>query len=519
MGEGVGMGFGDMKIPAKLTLVFSALVLTIAATGAIAHINSSAHERSVARMAQANRAMLAASRVEYGLIRQENSLRGFLLSGDPYYLRRIAGAHRPGFEAALADLRDAGAGGRADAIAAAYADYRSKVIEPIVSLEYDPAARQAAFALVRPDGEADRAIKPAEAAVDRAMTEARARILAETKVQAQAASLLRATLVAGVVVTVLLTVLAGLWLSHVIARPVVSLARAMDRVRDGEGLDALSRPPGRDEIGRLTTAFNEMVADLKWHDASLRRAMDELGRARDAAETSDRLKSQFLANMSHEIRTPLNGVLGMIQAMQLEPLAPAQAGRAALARESGEALLAVIDDILELAKIEAGKAELRLAPLNLRDVLEAVAVDHAAAAETQGLALSVKVDDAVEGVWLGDAALLTRVVGALTSNAVKFTPQGRVSLKAFAAGDGVRITVRDTGIGIPVEQQSGLFRKFTQVDGASTRRFGGAGLGLAICRELTGLMGGAVSVESAPGEGSCFIVDLPLARAAARRAA
>jgi signal transduction histidine kinase len=116
-------------------------------------------------------------------------------------------------------------------------------------------------------------------------------------------------------------------------------------------------------------------------------------------------------------------------------------------------------------------------------------------------------------------ALLTRVVGALTCNAVKFTPQGRVSLKAFAAGDGVRITVRDTGIGIPVEQQGGLFRKFTQVDGASTRRFGGAGLGLAICRELTGLMGGAVSVESAPGEGSCFIVDLPLARAAARRAA
>ncbi len=513
------MGFGDMKIPAKLTLVFAALVLTIAATGAVAHVNASAHERSVARMAEAHRAKLAASRVEFGLIRQENSLRGFLLSGDPYYLRRITRTHAPAFETALADLRAAGAGARADAIAAAYAGYRSTVIEPITRLEHDPAGRQAAFALVRPDGEADHAIKPAEAAVDRAMAEAGARILVETNVQARAEALLRVTLVAGVVVTLLLTVLAAWWLSRVIARPVVGLARAMDRVRAGEGLEALSRPPGRDEIGRLTTAFNEMVADLKWHDASLRRAMDELGRARDAAETSDRLKSQFLANMSHEIRTPLNGVLGMIQAMQLEPLAPAQSDRAALARQSAEALLTVIDDILELAKIEAGKAELRLAPLDLREVLEEVAAAHAPAAGAQGLALSVKVEEAVEGAWLGDAALLTRVLGALTSNAVKFTPQGRVALKAFATGDGVRITVRDTGIGIPADQQGALFRKFTQVDGAATRRFGGVGLGLAICRELTGLMGGAVSVESAPGEGSCFILDLPLARQAALRAA
>jgi len=513
------MGFGDMKIPAKLTLVFAALVLTIAATGAVAHINASAHERSVARMAEAHRAKLAASRVEFGLIRQENSLRGFLLSGDPYYLRRIARTHAPAFETALADLRAAGAGARADAIAAAYAGYRRTVIEPITRLEHDPAGRQAAFALVRPDGEADHAIKPAEAAVDRAMAEAGARILVETNVQARAEALLRVTLVAGVVVTLLLTVLAAWWLSRVIARPVVGLARAMDRVRAGEGLEALSRPPGRDEIGRLTTAFNEMVADLKWHDDSLRRAMDDLSHARDAAETSDRLKSQFLANMSHEIRTPLNGVLGMIQAMQMEPMAPAQSDRAALARQSAEALLAVIDDILELAKIEAGKAELCLAPLDLREILDGVAAVHAPAAEAQGLALSVKVDEAVEGAWLGDAALLTRVVGALTSNAVKFTPQGRVSLKALAAGDGVRITVRDTGIGIAADQQGALFRKFTQIDGAATRWFGGAGLGLAICRELTGLMGGAVSVESAPGEGSCFILDLPLARQAALRAA
>ena len=513
------MGFGDIKIPAKLTLVFAALVVTIAATGAVAHVNASAHQRSVVRMAEAHRAKLAASRVEFGLIRQENSLRGFLLSGDPYYLRRIEETHIPAFEAALADLRDASAGARADAIAAAYADYRRAVIAPITGLERDPDGRRAAFMLVKPDGVADRAIQPAEAAVDRTMAEAGARIRSETIVQAKAAALLRVTLVTGVVATLLLTVLAGWWLSRVIARPIVSLARAMDRVRAGEGLEALSRPPGRDEIGRLTTAFNEMVADLKWHDASLRRAMDELAQARDEAETSDRLKSQFLANMSHEIRTPLTGVLGMIQAMQLGPMVPPQAERAALARQSAEALLAVIDDILELAKIEAGKAELRLAPLQLREVLDTVAAAHEPAAQAQGLAMSVKIHEAVEGVWIGDQALLTRVVGALVSNAVKFTPQGQVSLRALPADGGVRITVRDTGVGIPADQHGDLFRKFTQVDGAATRRFGGVGLGLAICRELTALMGGVVSVESAPGEGSCFTVEVPLTREAARQAA
>ena len=513
------MGFGDIRIPAKLTLVFAALVLTIAATGGIAHVNSSAHERSVARMAGAHRAMLAASRVEFGLIRQENSLRGFLLSGDPYYLRRIGETHGPAFESALADLRAAGAAAGADAIAAAHLDYRRNVIEPIRGLEADPAGRQAAFALVRPDGVADRAIKPAEAAVDTAMADARARIVAETSIQARAAALLRATLVGGVLVTLVLTVLAGWWLSRVVARPIVNLARAMDRVRDGDGLEAVPLSPGDDEIGRLTRAFNEMVADLKWHDASLRSALEEVARARDAAQTSDQLKSQFLSNMSHEIRTPLNGVLGMIQAMQMGPLAQSQAAHAALARESAEALLAVIDDILELAKIEAGKARLQIAPLNLREVLEAVGDRHAQAAETQGLALSVKLDDSVEGVWLGDAALLSRVIGALTTNAVKFTPQGQISIRALPAQGGVRIMVRDTGIGLPPEKHGALFRKFTQLDGSATRRFGGAGLGLAICRELTTLMGGDVSVQSAPGEGSCFTVEVPLTREAARQAA
>jgi signal transduction histidine kinase len=212
-------------------------------------------------------------------------------------------------------------------------------------------------------------------------------------------------------------------------------------------------------------------------------------------------------------------VLGMIQALRLEPLTPVQDERAGLAQSSAEALLAVIDDLLELAKIEACKAELRIAPLDLTDTLEIAVAPHAARAETLGLALSVRIDPEIEGVWLGDASMIGRVVENLVSNAVKFTPHGQICIRAVSDEAGVRISVRDTGIGIAPAQQAALFRKFTQVDGSNTRQFGGVGLGLAICRELTRLMGGQIGVESAPGEGSCFTLDLPLSRLAALRAA
>jgi signal transduction histidine kinase len=506
------MRFGD--IPAKLMSVFGALVLTIAAVGFFAHAIIGGHERSVARTTEANAALLAASRVEYGLTRQENSVRGFLLSGDRYYLDRIEMVHRRGFEEALANLKQHdGDAARVTAIAAAYADYRARVIEPIGRLEGE-AARRAAFDLVRSDGIADRAIEPAEAAITRAVADARERIAAESAVQAQASRQLRVALLAGILIVGLLTLWSAVWLSRTIADPVVRLSRAMDAVRDGVVADVRVQPAGDDEIGRLTVAFNEMVTDLRWHDASLRRALAELSGARDAAEASNRLKSEFLANMSHEIRTPLNGVLGMVQAIRMDELSPRQQERVGIIQSSAEALLSMVDDLLELARMESGKVELDVAPFDLGELVQAAAAPFANRAQAHGIAFAVTIDSEVDGAWLGDAGRLSKVVEHLTSNAVKFTAQGRVCVKAMRGETGVRISVRDTGVGIPIARQADVFRNFTQIDGSATRRFGGSGLGLALCRELTQAMGGTITVESVEGEGSCFTLDLPLARGA-----
>ena len=516
------MRFGDMKIPAKLTTVFVALLATIALMGAVASVNIAAHERSVVRMAEAHGALLAADAVQYGLTRQENSLRGFLLSGDPYYLRRIREVHRPKFEAALADLlrlsaHDPNAAVHASAIEDAYAEYRRRVMEPVARLGADQTARTAAFHLVAPDGVADRAIKPAEAAIAQAMMQARSRISAEQAVQARAQSMLRLIMAAGILVTGLITLLAAVSLSRSIARPVGRLAAAMDRVRAGHGFDAKVEPVGKDEIGRLTTAFNEMVADLRWHDASLRHALAELTEARDAAQASDRLKSQFMANMSHELRTPLNGVLGMVQVIQLDDLSAGQRDRMSVVQQSAEALTAIVDDILDLSRIEAGRVELEIQPFCLEGVFDNLTRLYAPRAEDKGLAFKARVDPEAAGPWLGDAARIGQVLANLASNAVKFTTEGMVCIRAGLTDAGLRVTVWDTGVGIPAERQAELFRKFTQLDGSATRKFGGTGLGLAICRELATLMGGEIMVESVEGEGARFTLDLPLERAASEQ--
>jgi signal transduction histidine kinase/AmiR/NasT family two-component response regulator len=241
------------------------------------------------------------------------------------------------------------------------------------------------------------------------------------------------------------------------------------------------------------------------------RAAEAQRAAVEAAEAANQAKSEFLAVMSHEIRTPLNGVLGMAQAMELEPLSPVQKERLGVIRQSGGALLEILNDVLDLSKIEAGKLVLEITDFDLGAVASAAQAAFGAVAAHKGLELDVAVAPDARGLWRGDAVRVRQVIFNLVANAVKFTEAGAVSVEVAARpGEGVRIAVRDSGIGITPDRLPTLFEKFVQADSSTTRRFGGTGLGLAICRELCRAMGGAIAVESEPGVGSVFVVDLPL---------
>ncbi|TAJ72302.1 MAG: response regulator [Phenylobacterium sp.] len=243
------------------------------------------------------------------------------------------------------------------------------------------------------------------------------------------------------------------------------------------------------------------------------RAMAE---ARDAAEAANRAKSQFLANISHEIRTPLNGVLGVADVLMGSDLTPKQQELVGVIRTSGALLNSLLTDLLDLARVEAGAAELRPEPTALGDLVHAVANLYAARAAQKGLALTVEIAPGAGVHAACDAMRLRQVLGALVSNAVKFTDDGEVALVLDRQGDQVTFKVRDTGSGFDDALKATLFGRFQQADDSSTRKHGGAGLGLAISREYVALMGGELDCVSRPGVGSTFsfTLDLPALREA-----
>jgi signal transduction histidine kinase/ActR/RegA family two-component response regulator len=234
--------------------------------------------------------------------------------------------------------------------------------------------------------------------------------------------------------------------------------------------------------------------------------------ARAAAETANAAKSQFLANMSHEIRTPLNGVLGMAQAMAAGELSPLQRERVEVIQTSGDMLLAILNDVLDLAKIEAGKLELETVPFDLVDIARSAKAAFEALSIKKGIQFEVEVGLGAVGVFRGDPTRIRQILYNLTANALKFTDRGVVRASIMRTASGLEIQVSDTGIGIPSDRLAHLFQKFEQADASTTRRFGGTGLGLAICRELAQLMGGEIRVESEVGVGSIFSVALQLER-------
>jgi signal transduction histidine kinase/DNA-binding response OmpR family regulator len=267
-------------------------------------------------------------------------------------------------------------------------------------------------------------------------------------------------------------------------------------------------------------ALSRDITELKKREGALEAARDAAERARTEAEAANQAKSTFLATMSHEIRTPMNGVLGMVEVLERQGLNEAQERTVSTIRDSGKALLHIIDDILDFSKIEAGRLELEAMPFSLSRLVTATLDTFRPQVIAKGLTLDAEIDAGSQDALVGDPTRVRQILFNLLSNAIKFTQRGgvRVRVDTAALGEGgtrVTLAVADTGVGLGVEQLAKLFEPFVQADSSITREYGGTGLGLSIVRRLAQIMGGDVVVDSAPGSGSIFTVTLALRAAPA----
>ncbi len=327
-------------------------------------------------------------------------------------------------------------------------------------------------------------------------------------------------------IAVVATYILSARLQRRISGPIEQLAAQMEEISREKRLHGFIPKDSRDEFDLLFQGFDEMMKALIERDRMLenhRRNLEkevsartrDLHAAKEHAEQATLAKTRFLANMSHEIRTPMIGVLGMAELLRSRPLRREDHQMVETIHRSGEALLAIINDILDVSKIESGRLELERQPFDLsrlgREVVELLGAN----ARAKGVGLELAVSDDMP-IVLGDAGRIRQILLNLVSNAVKFTEQGKVSVSLSVtrndpAGEcDVVIMVRDTGIGISAEARERIFEAFGQADSSTTRRYGGTGLGLAIVRELVRLMDGALDLESAPGQGSVFTICLRL---------
>jgi signal transduction histidine kinase/ActR/RegA family two-component response regulator len=312
------------------------------------------------------------------------------------------------------------------------------------------------------------------------------------------------------------------WLIAIyLARPVREVAATAEAVLNGN--EEVSVPAFRGavprEIRQMGLAFNTMLGDLRRKASETRQALHQ-------AETSNQAKTQFLANMSHEIRTPLNGVVGMIELMQFTDLSEPQKRYLEQATQSTQTLLHLVDDVLDLSRIEVGKLELEHLPFHLLSLIHDMRLLFSDQARAKGLTLAVTLPDDLNVMLVGDSHRLLQVLANLIGNALKFTVEGGIIIRVARIEDletavRLRFEVSDTGIGVPTNKQQIIFEAFSQADSSMTRRYGGTGLGLSIARELCGMMGGEIGVNSAVGVGSSFwftvLLDKPDGHADATR--
>ncbi len=297
-------------------------------------------------------------------------------------------------------------------------------------------------------------------------------------------------------------------LQALISRPISNLAKVAKAVSTKQTYNVRVQGEGKDEVGQLVGAFNEML--------------DEVEKREQALIQASRAKSDFLANMSHELRTPMNGVIGMAELLGDSELNADQQILLSHIGTSAGHLLSVINDILDFSKIEAGMMVIEKTPFDLRTTVEEIRIISGGRVEEKGLDLEISVDENLPESVVGDVVRIRQILINLMGNAVKFTSEGKVELSINQVshnGEDLRLmfSVRDTGVGIAADKQAHVFEHFTQADSSTTRSFGGTGLGLAICKQLVELMGGQLAVESELGVGSRFYFILTMKVAADKK--
>jgi signal transduction histidine kinase/ActR/RegA family two-component response regulator len=303
--------------------------------------------------------------------------------------------------------------------------------------------------------------------------------------------------------TMLVAVLIASIIQRIISQPILELVTAVKKVSDSKDYSLRVRVESSDELGVLNQNFNEMLQQIQTRD-------EELVSARDRAESADRAKSLFLANMSHEIHTPMNGIMGMTQVLLSLDGTEQQKECLEIVMSCADNLISLISDLLDFAKIEAGRFQIVPGKFELRRYLDQTAIPLRAMAQRSGCILSVSVNEDVPDILIADFRRVHQVITNLVGNSVKFSGTGahvKINVECDQSYDDeitVRVTVSDEGIGIAPIMHEQIFEAFTQADASITRKYGGTGLGLSICKELVSAMGGSIGVQSEEGKGAIF---------------